>query len=67
MLAIQTEAADRTAIGSELVGDYGGRGKALLLDELADQASSCLGVSSGLYQEIQDLTFCVDGAPALSR
>ena len=53
--------AQRRAVGSELVGDDGGRSDALLLQEFSHQLERRLALSPWLNQNVQDLAFAVHG------
>src|ERR1700693_2868899 len=59
----QVRAAQRRAVGSELVGHDGGWRDALLLQEFSHQLERRLAVSPWLNEDVQDLAFAVHGAP----
>src|SRR5215207_4072712 len=59
----KTKFAQRSAVGSELVGHDGGWNDALLLQKFSHQLERRLAVSTGLNEDIKNLAFAVHGTP----
>src|SRR5215207_3622116 len=57
----KTKFAQRSAVGSELVGHDGGWNDALFLQKFSHQLERRLAVSTGLNEDIKNLAFAVHG------
>src|SRR5215203_4845494 len=63
MVRTQAQLASGRAVGAELVGHDLVWSVALLLEQLAHEPQGRLCVALGLDQQVQHLTFAVDGSP----
>ena len=63
VLSRQAEGLKRDVITSEFIGCDPGWRAPLFLQQLPHQLQRCLGAPARLHEEIQNLTFIVDGAP----
>ena len=59
--------ARRGVVRSQIVGDQILWQKAIFLQELAHQFQRCGLIPLGLDQDIQNLSFAIDGAPQINQ